>query len=191
MPIGYDTSIVPKATLDHYAAIPWVSSHLSDPAFHPVHLSRTLTHSGTGHTLMATTWNTPDTIEHILSIYRPPSTDGDNLRGEIRRFYTFGHGLNAHPNILHGGVAATILDSTMGNVIGQQIPNLKGAIFTARLTVEYKKPVATPGTIIARAWIRSVDGRKIFVEGVIEDKNGIIHAKGDGMWIQSMAKGKL
>jgi acyl-coenzyme A thioesterase PaaI-like protein len=38
-------------------------------------------------------------------------------RGEIRRFYTFGTGLNAHPNLLHGGVIACILDSTMGNAL--------------------------------------------------------------------------
>jgi len=147
---------------------------------------------------MATTWNTPDTILHILSIYRPPSTTNvsspgttvpDPPRGEIRRFYTFGQGLNAHPHILHGGVVATILDSTMGNVIGQELPNFGAATFTVKLTIEYKKPVGTPGTVMARAWIRNVEGRKVWVEGVVEDGVGNVHAKGEGLWLGP--KGKL
>src|ERR1700761_2168510 len=170
---------IPQATLDHFQSIPWVATHLADPAFHPVHLSRTLTHPGAGHSLMASPWTTPDTILHILSIYRPPSS---SERGEIRRFYTFGRGLNAHPNLLHGGVIAAILDSTLGNAIGQQLRE-HSATFTVKLTVEYKKPVGTPGTVMAKAWIVKVEGRKVWVQGVVEDAVGNVHAKADGMWL--------
>lgn len=213
---------VPPSTLAHFHSIPWCAKHLADPAFRPVHLSRTLTHNGTGHTLMAATWNTPDTIAQILSIYRPPpplppppppsappplsneNGSGTNVsgQGEIRRFYTFGAGLNAHPSLLHGGVIATILDSTMGNIVGLDLGLPGGTVrnspyagekvaftmFTKNLNVEYVKPVRTPGTVMVRAWIVRIDDgedvgerdgmrgrrsrRKVHVHAVVEGNDG-------------------
>jgi acyl-coenzyme A thioesterase PaaI-like protein len=154
-------------------------------------MSRTVTDHGMGHTLMAKTWNTDNTIRELLSFYKAPTSTS---RGEVRRFYTFGDGLNAHPSLLHGGVIATILDSTLGNIIGQEFKErIKGPTYTAQLNVAYKKPVSTPGTITAQSWIKSVDdgGKKIWVEGVISSEvNGevIIHAKAEGLWIVGKSK---
>ncbi|OAP54907.1 hypothetical protein AYL99_10607 [Fonsecaea erecta] len=183
----------PQSTLDHFNAIPWCRPHLADGAFRRVSMSRTLTQPGHGHSLMAETWNTDKTITYLLSMYRRPAaagTDPDpdpDRRGEVRRFYTFGTGMNAHPDTLHGGVIATILDSTMGNVIGQQLRH-RAATFTVALNVTYRKPVRTPGTIMARSWITKVDGRKVWVHGVIEDGHGNVHAEADGMWLGPKAK---
>ncbi|KIW94619.1 uncharacterized protein Z519_04595 [Cladophialophora bantiana CBS 173.52] len=176
----------PQATLDHFQSIPWCLPHLADPAFRRVSMSRTLTQPGNGHSLMAETWNTDRTITHLLSMYRRPDP-ARGQTGEVRRFYTFGTGMNAHPNTLHGGVIATILDSTMGNVIGQQLRD-PAATFTVALNVSYRKPVTTPGTIMARSWITKVDGRKIWVHGVVEDGSGNLHAEADGMWLRAKAK---
>ncbi|KIW26271.1 uncharacterized protein PV07_09382 [Cladophialophora immunda] len=180
----------PQATLEHFQAIPWCRPHLTDQAFRRVNMSRTLTQPGHGHSLMAATWNTDTTITHLLSMYRPPARPDaaqPDQAGEVRRFYTFGSGMNAHPDTLHGGVIATVLDSTMGNVIGQQLPT-RAPTFTVALNVSYRKPVATPGTIMARAWITKVDGRKIWVHGVVEDGRGNLHAEADGMWLRAKAK---
>ncbi|KIW83016.1 hypothetical protein Z517_02259 [Fonsecaea pedrosoi CBS 271.37] len=193
---------MPQSTLlDHFRSIPWCVPHLSDPAFRQVNMSRTLMQPGNGHSLMAETWNTDKTITHLLSLYRPPIHNGDTTdthrgtgigmdsqtRGEVRRFYTFGTGMNAHPNTLHGGVVATVLDSTMGNVIGHQMPD-RLATFTVALNVTYKKPVGTPGTIMARSWITRAEGRKIWVHGVIEDGQGNVHAEAEGMWLRAKPK---
>ena len=75
----------------------------------------------------------------------------------------------------------------MGNVIAQQMPEY-GATFTVKLSVEYKKPVKTPGTVMTRAWIVKVDGRKIWVEGVVEDGEGNVHAQAEGMWLRAKAR---
>ena len=75
----------------------------------------------------------------------------------------------------------------MGNAIGQQLSDY-GATFTVRLTVEYKKPVRTPGTVMARAWIVKIEGRKVWVEGVVEDGEGNVHAQAEGMWLRAKAK---
>jgi len=177
---------VRESTLEHFRAIPWCSSHLSDPGFRIVSLSRTVIQPGHGHSLMAETWNTDQTIQELLSMYRAPD-DSKGQAGEVRRFYTFGTGMNAHPNLLHGGVIAAILDSTMGNVIGQTVPQHHPA-FTVALNVSYKKPVPTPGTVMARSWITKLDGRKIWVHGQVEDSTGGVHASAEGMWIKAKAR---
>lgn len=176
-----------QSTLDHFNTIPWCAEIISDPSFHIVgRISRTVT-PGNGHSLMAETWNTERTISHLLSMYRPPSaTTGP--AGELRRFYTFGEAMNAHPNLLHGGVIATILDSSMGNVVGQQMPELHPT-FTVALNITYKKPISTPGTVMVRSWITKIEGpRKVWVHGVVESGTGEVHAFADGMWLAAKAK---
>ncbi|KAK4941517.1 hypothetical protein LTR10_018535 [Elasticomyces elasticus] len=173
--------------LEHFNTIPWCAELLADPSFHVLgNLSRTVT-SGDGHSLMAETWNTERTISQLLSMYRPvnPTT---SQPGELRRLYSFGSGMNAHPGLLHGGAIATILDSTMGNAVGQQIAELQ-SIFTVALNITYKKPVSTPGTVLVRSWITKIEGaRKVWVHGVIESGVGEVHALADGMWLITKAK---
>lgn len=197
---------VPLAEVEHFSSNPLAQSTLADPNFHMYSMSRTITHGGKGHTLMAGTWNTDETIAHLLSFYRQPTAPGTafsdvNNRAEVRRFYTFGSGLNAHPDLLHGGVIACILDSTMGNVIGFALPELaherNGSMFTVQLNVKYEKPVRTPGTVMARSWVKKVEegGRKVWVEGVIQGGDGgeIGHARAEGLWVTGGGKkeGKL
>ena len=178
---------VPQSEVDHFETIPWCRETLDDPAFRIISMSRTVTQPGYGHSLMGDTLNTESTIPHLLSFYRKPDASKD-LKGEVRRFYTFGRGLNAHPDLLHGGIIANILDSTMGNVIGQELRSTDPT-FTVGLNITYKKPVVTPGTIIARAHITRIDGpRKIYVQGSIEDGHGGIHAIAEGMWLKAKPK---
>jgi acyl-coenzyme A thioesterase PaaI-like protein len=177
-----------EASLAHFRNIAWINgTHLSDPTFQILDLSRTLTQPGNGHSLSAETWNTEKTITHLLTTYRPPDSESGRA-GEVRRFYTFGTGLNAHPGLLHGGVIATILDSTMGNIILHQI-RPKAPTFTVVLNITYKKPISTPGSVLVRSSVIKVDGRKMWVRGVVEGSSGEIHATAEGMWL--MAKEKL
>lgn len=138
---------------------------------------------------MGATWNTSETIAHLLSFYRSQT---QTERAEVRRFHTFGTGLNAHPDLLHGGVIACVLDSTMGNIATLAFRDMGGndgaGMFTAQLNTKYEKPVKTPGTVLARAWVSKVEdgGRKVWVEAAIEGgENGeISHARAEGLWIR-------
>lgn len=192
-------------TVQHFTSIPWCATHISDPAFDIVSTSRTPGQPDNSHTLMAETWNTRQTIPHHLTLYRAPnnnsnSTDNNNTNndshdsnteqtGQVRRFYTFGSGLNAHANLLHGGVIACILDSTMGGIVGQQRPELF-PFFTVKLDVTYKKAVPTPGTVLVRSWITRAEGRKVWVSGVVEGEHGVVHAQAEGMWLSAKQKGE-
>ncbi|KAK5942186.1 hypothetical protein PMZ80_006141 [Knufia obscura] len=189
----YGNPEIPPEEIKHFSSISISAPTINDPAFKPMYLSRSLTHNGRGHTLMGGTWNTEQTIAHLLSFYRSESSTD---RAEVRRFYTFGSGLNAHPDLLHGGVIACVLDSTMGNVVGLAFREMGAdggaSMFTAQLNTKYEKPVRTPVTVMARAWVKRIEdgGRKVWVEGVIEggEKGELTHARAEGLWIRAKPK---
>jgi len=54
-----------------------------------------------------------------------------------------------------------------------------------QLNITYKKPVGTPGTIVARSWITRAEGRKVWVGGSLEGWNGEVHATAEGMWLRA------
>ena len=113
-------------------------------------------------------------------------------RAEVRRFYTLGPDLNAHPDLLHGGVISCLLDSGLGGCVGMLMAHSREAnpMFTVQLNATYKKPIKTPGTVLLRAWVVKVEegGRKVWAEGLIEGEGGILHAKAEGMWLRAGAK---
>jgi acyl-coenzyme A thioesterase PaaI-like protein len=190
---------VPQSTTDHFAGIPFAKATMDDPRFKIVSQSRTVTDDGSGHTLMAKTWNTDGTIRQLLTLSRYSNSPTPLLfpqsevdRPETRRFYTFGGDLNAHPGLLHGGVIGSILDSSLGGIIGFALVREYGVapMFTVQLNVTYKAPVRTPGTVMVRAWVTKVEdgGRKAWASGRIESEGGIIHATAEGMWLRPKPK---
>jgi acyl-coenzyme A thioesterase PaaI-like protein len=196
-----NTSVIPKVTLEHFKTVPIAQPTLQDSSFRCMYASRTVTDDGKGHTLMGKTWSTDTTIPHLLSLYQVgKSSSWESPNVEIRRFYTLGGDLNAHPDLLHGGVISCILDSTLGNAVGIGARHLEmTSMYTVQLNVKYEKPVRTPGTICAKSWVRRIeDGGKnwkVWAEGQIESlgKDGkvVIHSKAEGMWVGKKGKGKL
>lgn len=209
---------ISKSTLSHFAALPLAHDTLLEDEFIIFPSSRHITHSGRGHTLTGKTWKTAETIVDLLSLYRPPSstkpaeTLDEATRGEVRRFYTFGTDLNAHPDILHGGVVATILDSSLGHAVGMHLSSISSSsssgsgglkeqdgMFTVQLNISYKSPVRTPGSVRVRAWVVRVEGegRKVWAEGVVEswlEGKVVVNARAEGMWLSAgkkKGKGKL
>lgn len=171
-----------QQTLAHFRSIPWCAAHLQDSSFIPQHRPRQVTQNN-GHTLTGRTWNTDDTITHVLSTYRAPTTapHDESSRGELRRFYTLGKGLNAHPGLLHGGVIATLLDSTLGRVAVLAAPT--ETLFTVQLNVAYREAVGTPSTVLVKSWVERAEGRKLWVKGRIESETGEVHAEAEGIWL--------
>jgi acyl-coenzyme A thioesterase PaaI-like protein len=191
---------IPKQTLQHFTTVPIAQPTLQDSSFRCLWASREVTDDGVGHTLMGKTWSTESTIPHLASFYKRTETSSPlSPDVEVRRFYTLGGDLNAHPNLLHGGVIGCILDSTLGSAVGIGSKGLDMAsMFTVQLNVKYEKPVRTPGTICARATVKKIeDGGKnwkVWAEGVIEslDEDGklVTHSKAEGMWLGRKGKPK-
>lgn len=86
----------------------------------------------------------------------------DNPHSLKTKFYSTGNStliaefstLNEHqsyPGILHGGIAAAILDETMGRTILSADDSLWGV--TIELNMKYRKPLPTEKTVYAKAVI--------------------------------------
>lgn len=55
--------------------------------------------------------------------------------------------------------------------------------FTAYLNVKFKKPLRTPQVVVVRGQVKKVEGRKLYVKGRCEDKDGMTFAEADGLWV--------
>jgi thioesterase superfamily protein 4 len=59
---------------------------------------------------------------------------------------------------------------------------------TARLAMNYRAPIKTPGIVLARATIVKVEGRKVTVKATIEDGKGEVFADGEALYIVARPK---
>ncbi|USW53692.1 Putative Thioesterase domain, HotDog domain superfamily [Septoria linicola] len=188
---------VPPATVDHFLAMPYARAVIQDPTLRILSQSRTVTHDGKGHTLMGKTWSSESTIPQLLTLFGPSTSSNlisasESERAEMKRFYTFGGDLNAHPDLLHGGVVGCVLDSSLGGAVGMTLAKQTGGppTFTVQLNITYKAPIRTPGTVMVRSWVTEIEdgGRKAWAKGVIESEGGVVHALAEGMWLRPKAK---
>lgn len=79
---------------------------------------------------------------------------------------------------IHGGVAATILDSVMGCSIHSTLP--AGRVYsTLEIKINYLRPMSDAlGTVTAHGWVVNVGRKAAFAEGKIIDAAGKIYATG-------------
>ncbi|ODH49027.1 hypothetical protein GX48_04852 [Paracoccidioides brasiliensis] len=105
-------------------------------------------------------------------------------------FVQLGPSLSGFRDTVHGGILATLLDETLSNCVEgfrqdmaavgtQERPRL----YTANLQISYRLPVATPGVIIVKAWLKGVEGRKWFLEGHVVGEDGRVRAEAKSLWV--------
>jgi acyl-coenzyme A thioesterase PaaI-like protein len=146
--------------------------------------------------LTGQTINTSSTISAWLTMCKTPSSDGDQIQ-ELRALLTLGSDLDGYPHVCHGGIQATILDEVMGNLIGTNKDrkyesiraaggdSVKPAVVTAELTIKYLKPVLTPSTVCVVVRVTKSQGRKVWIDGVIQDGAGTALATGKALFIET------
>ncbi|OHF04340.1 thioesterase superfamily protein [Colletotrichum orchidophilum] len=71
-----------------------------------------------------------------------------------------------HPGIVHGGLLATMLDEGLARCCFGALPHNVGV--TAKLEINYRKPVHAGTYVVLRARTTRVEGRKAWVEGQLE-----------------------
>jgi acyl-coenzyme A thioesterase PaaI-like protein len=104
----------------------------------------------------------------------PPVTVQRSVEGRAWADFRLGAAYEGPPNLVHGGVAALILDQLLGEAAGAGgKPGMTGT-----LTLRYRR--ATPlGALHAEAAITGTEGHKTFVSGAISDADGItVEAEG-------------
>ncbi len=84
--------------------------------------------------------------------------------GELACVFTPREEHQGYPGRLHGGIASTVLDETIGRAINLTDPDAWGV--TVELNVRYRQPVPLGGDIVVRGRITK-DSRRLF-EGAAE-----------------------
>ncbi|MGV0643061.1 PaaI family thioesterase [Mycolicibacterium sp. XJ2546] len=104
--------------------------------------------------------------------------DEVTMRGYFSRFHVGGN------DAVHGGVIPLFYDWHFGMVVSAAgRPDSR----TAYLHVDYRRvtPIAVP--LEARAWIDSIDGRKLFVRAAMTDAQGHVLSEANGLMIKLLA----
>lgn len=184
-----------KHDLDFFRTIPWCRSLTEDARYAFTVTFARQPKENQEDELLARTLKTASTIPTLLSYYKKPISTIAPIE-ELRTLVSVGPGVNGWQDMLHGGIAATLLDELMGVLLHLNNDLLKqrakaagkthehSNTVTAELTVKYLKPVFTPQTMLIRVWLVKMEGRKGWVDGAIEDAKGNAMVKGSGFFIQ-------
>jgi len=88
-----------------------------------------------------------------------------------------------YPGRLHGGIAAAVLDETIGRtvMIGKE-EEIWGV--TLELNIKYKKPIPLDAEIKVKAWLTYEDKRIFKGHGEIYSPDGKIAAYADGRYLR-------
>lgn len=117
----------------------------------------------------------------------PPLAFCDDVHGKLVSLAFLGEDLCGHVGIVHGGMLATLMDESMGRCGLAALPGRIG--FTARLTVDFRKPVKAGTYIVIKAEVVKTEGRKAWVKGRIEGlgdgkKEGDVLVEAEALFIE-------
>lgn len=102
--------------------------------------------------------------------------------GEIAGVFTPRNEHQGYPGRLHGGLASTILDETIGRAINVTDPDVWGV--TVELTIRYRKPVPLDGEIVAHARITKNSSRIFEGTGEILLSDGSVAVEAAGRYMR-------
>jgi len=101
--------------------------------------------------------------------------------GEIAMRLDYDASLENTLRMLHGGVAATMLDTAMGAAAHTMLP-VGSAVVTLDLTLTYIRPIDLRNTpVTATGRVINVGRRTVYVSGEVIDRHGAltVHAVGN------------
>jgi acyl-coenzyme A thioesterase PaaI-like protein len=105
--------------------------------------------------------------------------DRDEARQRIIGRFRIGPDFQGGGGFLHGGIIATVLDEVMSKVSG--FSDVRAV--TAKLTVEFLKPIRVDQEIIVEGFLTRRDGRQLYHEGEIRSATGALLARGRGRFV--------
>jgi len=93
-----------------------------------------------------------------------------------------GRDLCGHEGVVHGGMLAALLDEALGRTGVLSLPD--GIGFTASMTIDYRAPTLADQFVAIKTAVARKDGRKVWVEGIMEDLSGKPLAEAKALYIQ-------
>ena len=180
--------MAPSDTRDPFLRIPWTAGLIKRPNIICRQPGSRLFKASTEDSLFSEILKTPRTIRSCICFYEKPKPDQERIE-ETSILMTIGNGMNGHPNTLHGGIVASIIDEAMGILqsinlqrnhyiaVGKgqahgDLPREGGTSYTAQLNIRYIKPVHTPGPLIVTSKYMKRDGRKEWIYAELKQREG-------------------
>ena len=92
--------------------------------------------------------------------------------------YNFESRFQGGPGLVHGGILSAALDDLMGYacVIHDR------SCVTAKLEINYIKPVPVEKEFLLEAWVRNIQDKKLYLESSLSLDNEV-HIEGNGLFI--------
>jgi acyl-coenzyme A thioesterase PaaI-like protein len=104
--------------------------------------------------------------------------DEVTMRGQFSRFHVGGNGA------VHGGVIPLFYDWHFGMLVSAAgRPDSR----TAYLHVDYRRVTPTDESLTSRAWVESVEGRKMVIRAEMTDAHGNVLSEASGLMIKLLA----
>ncbi|KAF2396260.1 Thioesterase/thiol ester dehydrase-isomerase [Trichodelitschia bisporula] len=183
----------------YFAGIPWCAAALHEPGYVPCATSSRVPKASTEDSFYAETLATPRTLRRCASVHSAPlpQAEVEALGGglairEARTLVELGDGVCGFPGIAHGGLVATLLDEEMGILLTVNADRAEEMSYmTAYLNVRYMGPVRVPGIVCARARVVRCEGRKMFVEGEVVDRDGVKLATAECLFVRARGDPRL
>ncbi|MDX1449327.1 MAG: PaaI family thioesterase [Acidimicrobiia bacterium] len=101
--------------------------------------------------------------------------DGDRIVSELE----FAPWFQGGPGVVHGGATAAFFDDLMGSVL---MAHLKPSV-TAKLEINYVRPLPLGITIRGEAWLAEEEGRKLWVEAYGADRTGTMYVEARALFL--------
>lgn len=110
----------------------------------------------------------------------PPLRLYDQPDGSVSGSVVLGMPYQGPPGHVHGGISALLLD----HALGMANDHAGRAGMTARLTLQYRRPVPLLARLTVTARQTGVDGRKIFATGEIRLEDGSVAVEAEGLFVE-------
>ncbi|KJE91205.1 hypothetical protein CAOG_02370 [Capsaspora owczarzaki ATCC 30864] len=93
--------------------------------------------------------------------------------------FKLGNRICGHPDTIHGGAIGVAFDETLGWLFMLTA----GVGYTANLNINYRKPLPALHTIVVKAHVDRVEGRKVFLHATLEDLHGLVYADAAALFV--------
>ncbi len=110
----------------------------------------------------------------------PATTIEYEHSAEVRGHVTFGLRFGGTAAV-HGGAISLFFDDFLGRLANHSA--VGSVARTAYLRVDYRRLTPLQTTLICKAWVDKVEGRKRFLRGSIAHE-GTVLAEAEGLWVQ-------
>jgi len=164
--------------VEYFKSLPWCAEIMNNTNYTITPMLSRIPKGSSEDSFFAETLQSERTIRKCLTLNTHPDNHLDPPIQQVFSFFELGTGLDGFPNISHGGFVATMLDESMVFLlaVNQEHANQEHGTddeityLTAYMNIRYIAPVRTPGIVLGSAKVTKGEGRKLYVRGIIEDK---------------------